>query len=96
MTKIRELNGFTYVKTIFSGLTTTIIYFKGKLHEIRKEFTCIECLKDTELVYKPDMTKKQAQLLDRCNHEVLCLKCLPVSEEQISGAAEKLSTVMVH
>lgn len=95
VTKIKELNGFTYVKTKLPGLTTTVIYHKGCLFEVRKEFTCLECLKDVELIYTPTMTKKQAQFMDRCNHEVKCSRCLPVTDEQISGAAEQLLTVGV-
>lgn len=90
----RTYNGFTYVGKIVNGLKTTDVYFKGQLFEVRKEFTCLECLKDVELIYKPDITIQQAKFMDRLHHEVLCKDCIKVTDEQIKGAAEKLQEVL--
>ena len=90
----RTYNGFTYVGKVENGLKTTNVYFEGRLFEVRKEFTCLECLKDVELVYKPDMSMQQAKFMDRLHHEVLCANCIPVSNEQIENTAEKIMEVL--
>ena len=78
MNKISEIPGFTgfrYVKTRLMGLTTTVIYFKDQLHEIRKEYVCMKCLRPVKLIYKPNMSKEQGKFLESLQENCVCKDC---------------------
>lgn len=94
--KTSKLNDFTYVRTRFSGLTTTKIFFQETLFELRKEFFCGCCKQNTEIIVeKPGVTSKnQTKFFNECVSESLCPCCFTDTDRAIEGAAENLIALL--
>jgi len=92
LTTENTLNDFTYVRTQFSGLKTTIIKYKEAIYEIRKEYMCLDCQTDIEIVvYKAGVTTdKLSKFFSDCVSEALCPSCSTGTDKSIAGAAENL------
>ena len=91
-----KTNDFTYIRMRFNGLTTTIVFFKESLFELRKEFFCNGCKQNTEIIVeKPGVTSEnQTKFFNECVSESLCPCCFTGTDQAIDGAAENLIALL--
>jgi Zn finger protein HypA/HybF involved in hydrogenase expression len=96
LTKENTLNDFSYIRTQFSGLKTTIVKYHDVIFEIRKEYMCLECGTDLEIiVYENGVTTdNQTQFFNTCVSEVLCPACMCGTDKAVAGAAESLMALI--